>query len=85
MAELLSTTHRVESQLLSHADFPLDDLGRELGLTEAFFETVLIQPAFDPTGLDPTGLASGSIQRRTATSPRTPCCGWGSARMASSR
>ncbi|HZM64669.1 MAG TPA: hypothetical protein VFC16_00010 [Nakamurella sp.] len=38
-------THRVESELLSHKDFPVDDLGRELGLTEPSFEIV-----FDPTG-----------------------------------
>ena len=45
--ELLLDTHRVEAQLLSHADFPLHELGRELGLTEPAFETV-----FDPTGAD---------------------------------
>ena len=45
--ELLLDTHRVEAQLLSHADFPLDELRRELGLTEPAFETV-----FDPTGAD---------------------------------
>jgi non-ribosomal peptide synthetase component F len=42
---LLLATHRVESKLLSHQDFPVDDLRRELGLTEPSFETV-----FDPTG-----------------------------------
>jgi non-ribosomal peptide synthetase component F len=42
---LLLATHRVESKLLSHQDFPVDDLRRELGLTEPSFET-----AFDPTG-----------------------------------
>ena len=42
---MLLDTHRVESQLLSHQDFPVDDLRRELGLTEPSFETV-----FDPTG-----------------------------------
>ncbi len=31
--ELLLDTHRVEAQLLSHADFPLDALRRELGVT----------------------------------------------------
>ena len=45
--ELLLDTHRVETQLLSHADFPLHELGRELGLTEPAFETV-----FDPTSAD---------------------------------
>jgi amino acid adenylation domain-containing protein len=47
--ELLLDTHRVEAQLLSHADFPLHELGRELGLTEPAFETV-----FDPTRADGT-------------------------------
>ena len=45
--ELLLDTQRVEAQLLSHADFPLHELGRELGLTEPAFETV-----FDPTSAD---------------------------------
>ncbi|MDQ3763728.1 MAG: amino acid adenylation domain-containing protein [Actinomycetota bacterium] len=42
---LLRDTHRVEAQLLSHSDFPVDDLRRELGLTAPSFEIV-----FDPTG-----------------------------------
>jgi amino acid adenylation domain-containing protein len=42
---LLQEVHRVESELLSHEDFPVDDLKRELGLTEPSFET-----EFDPTG-----------------------------------
>ena len=44
---MLLDTHRVESELLSHKYFPVDDLKRELGLTEPLFETV-----FDPTGGD---------------------------------
>jgi amino acid adenylation domain-containing protein len=47
---LLLAAHRAESELLAHSDFPVDDLRRELGLTEASFETVL-----DPTGLDHNG------------------------------
>ncbi|MFF4350270.1 amino acid adenylation domain-containing protein [Streptomyces sp. NPDC001530] len=43
---LLLNTHQVESELLSHKDFPVDDLRRELGLTEPPFETV-----FDPSGV----------------------------------
>ena len=43
---LLLDAHRVESELLSHKDFPVDELRRELGLTEPPFETV-----FDPTGV----------------------------------
>jgi amino acid adenylation domain-containing protein len=42
---LLLDTHRVESELLSYQGFPVDDLRRELGLTEPSFETV-----FAPTG-----------------------------------
>jgi amino acid adenylation domain-containing protein len=42
---LLLDTCRVESELLSHKDFPVDDLCRELSLTDPLFETV-----FDPTG-----------------------------------
>jgi amino acid adenylation domain-containing protein len=42
---LLLATHRVESELLAHSDFPVDDLRRDLGLTEPSFEIV-----FDPTG-----------------------------------
>ncbi|MGI5400695.1 non-ribosomal peptide synthetase [Streptomyces sp. CA-135486] len=43
---LLLNTHQVASELLSHKDFPVDDLSRELGLTEPSLET-----AFDPTGV----------------------------------
>ena len=42
---LLLDVHRVESELLSHKDFRVDDLRKELGLSEPSFETV-----FDPTG-----------------------------------
>ena len=42
---LLLETRRAESELMTHRDFPVDDLRRELGLTEPSFETV-----FDPTG-----------------------------------
>ena len=51
--ELLLAAHRVEAELLSHADFPWEELRGELGLTGGSFETVL-----DPTGLDSTGLDS---------------------------
>ncbi|MGW3626148.1 non-ribosomal peptide synthetase [Streptomyces sp. NPDC000880] len=43
---LLLNTHQVESELLSHKDFPVDDLKEELGLTEPPLETV-----FDPAGV----------------------------------
>src|SRR6478752_6030816 len=42
---LVLDTHRVESDVLAHQDFPVDDLRPELDLTEPFFETV-----FDSTG-----------------------------------
>jgi amino acid adenylation domain-containing protein len=42
---LLLDTHRVESELLAHKDFPVDRLRRGLGLTGPLFETV-----FDPAG-----------------------------------
>src|SRR5205807_5920541 len=38
---LLLDTQRVEAELLSHKDFPVDDLRRELGLSGPSFETVL--------------------------------------------
>ena len=38
--EVLLETARAESELLSHKDFPVDDLRRELGFTEPLFETV---------------------------------------------
>src|SRR5437867_4663698 len=37
---VLSETHRAELELLSHDDFPVEDLRRELGLTKPLFETV---------------------------------------------
>ncbi|HET9254369.1 MAG TPA: amino acid adenylation domain-containing protein [Pseudonocardiaceae bacterium] len=52
---LLRDAHRVESALLTHQGFPVDDLRRELGLTGPLFETV-----FDPTG-DGGALAGGTV------------------------
>ena len=52
---LLLAASRAESELLAHSDFPVDDLRRDLGLTEPSFETVLDPMGLDPTGLDPTG------------------------------
>jgi len=37
---MLLETHRAELELRSHAEFPLEDLRRELGLTRPLFETV---------------------------------------------
>src|SRR5881397_113816 len=44
---LLLETHRAELKLLSHKDFPVDDLRRELGLTTPLFETVFDVKAHD--------------------------------------
>jgi amino acid adenylation domain-containing protein len=57
---LLREAHRVESELLAHKDFPVDDLRCELGRTEPSFETV-----FDPTGDDvlTQDLASATVLR----------------------
>ncbi|EFE65015.1 non-ribosomal peptide synthetase [Streptomyces viridosporus ATCC 14672] len=52
---LLLNTHRVASELLSHKDFPVDELRHELGLTEPPIETVIHpNPAFGPC---PAGVA----------------------------
>src|SRR6266516_3862793 len=37
---MLLEAHRAESELLSHKDFPVDDLRRELGLIKPLFETM---------------------------------------------
>src|SRR4051812_43584367 len=52
---LLLDARRGESELLSHKDFPVDDLRRELGLAGPSFETV-----FDPTG-DQNDLAEDTV------------------------
>ena len=44
--ELVFDAHRREAQLLSYADFPLDELRGELSVTGPALETV-----FDPTGV----------------------------------
>ena len=75
--ELLLDTHRVEAQLLSHADFPLDELRRELGVTGPAFETV-----FDPTAR--SGWLDGDLGEDTvlwlgicAATTASWCCGCG--------
>ena len=55
---VLLETHRAELELLSHEDFPVDDLRRELGLTKPLFETV-----FDVTADDGGGLAEETVLR----------------------
>jgi amino acid adenylation domain-containing protein len=54
---LLLDVHRIEAELLSRKDFPVDDLRRELGLTEPLFEIV-----FEPTG-DGGDLAENIVLR----------------------
>src|SRR2546427_4485056 len=55
---VLLETHRAELELLSHDDFPVDDLRRELGLNKPLFETV-----FDLTGRDRGDLAEETLIR----------------------
>jgi amino acid adenylation domain-containing protein len=56
---LLLDTHRVESELLSHKDFPVDELRRELGLPEPSIEIV-----FDPNA---TGVVGDVTEDRGST------------------
>jgi amino acid adenylation domain-containing protein len=58
---LLSATHRVEAELLSHSDFPVGELRRELGLTGPSFET-----EFDPSG------AGGDLAEETVLRVAVP-------------
>src|SRR5258708_34575185 len=54
-------TDRAESGLLSHKDFPVDDLRRELGLIKPLFETVFALTAGDGAELaEETVLRVGS-------------------------
>jgi amino acid adenylation domain-containing protein len=53
---MLLETHRTRLELLSHADFPVEDLRRELGLTKPLFETV-----FDPMSDGRSELAAGTV------------------------
>jgi non-ribosomal peptide synthetase component F len=54
--DVLREARRAELELLSHRDFPVDDLRRELGLTAPLFETV-----FDRATDDALPLAEGTI------------------------
>src|SRR5262245_54740862 len=49
---LLLATHQAESEMLSHRDFPVDDLRHELGLTRPLFEAVFCPRATDGGALD---------------------------------
>jgi amino acid adenylation domain-containing protein len=59
--DVLLETRRAELQLLSHKDFPLDDLRRELGLIKPLFETVF----------DPTDNEGGELPRKTDETDET--------------
>jgi len=59
--ELLLQARRVESELVAHRDFPVDDLRRERGLPRSF-ETVL-DPGGDGGGLDEGVLLRVGISR----------------------
>jgi amino acid adenylation domain-containing protein len=60
---VLLDCHRAEADLLRHKDFPVNDLMRELNVSEALFDTV-----FDPTG-GAANLADDTVLRVTV-SPR---------------
>src|SRR5437773_816248 len=55
---MLREAHRAEVELLSHADFAVEDLGRELGITQPLFETV-----FDPAPAARAELAEDTVLR----------------------
>jgi hypothetical protein len=57
---LVSDTRSVEAQVLSHQDFPVDDLRQYLGVIGPSFETL-----FDPTGDPGGGLTAISTPART--------------------
>src|SRR5712691_4729213 len=60
---MLLETDRAESELLSHKDFPVDDLRRELGLIKPLFETVFALTAGDGAELaEETVLRVGFVE-----------------------
>src|SRR3989454_765652 len=60
---MLLETDRAESELLSHKDFPVDDLKRELGLIKPLFETVFALTAGDGAELaEETVLRVGFVE-----------------------
>src|SRR6266581_4772359 len=60
---MLLETNRAESELLSHKDFPVDDLRRELGLIKPLFETVFALTAGDGVELaEETVLRVGFVE-----------------------
>src|SRR5216117_3649577 len=60
---VLLETHRAELELLSHKDFPVDDLRRELGLIKPLFETMFALTACDGAELaEETVLWAGFVE-----------------------
>src|SRR6266566_4590910 len=60
---MLLEAHRAELELLSHADFPVEDMRRELGLTKPLFETVFALTAGDGAELaEETVLRIGFVE-----------------------
>src|SRR6266581_2804509 len=60
---MLLETDRAESELLSHKNFPVDDLRRELGLIKPLFETVFALTAGDGAELaEETVLRVGFVE-----------------------
>jgi amino acid adenylation domain-containing protein len=57
---LVEHAHRAESDVLAHRDFPVDDLGRELGLVDPPFETVFDSAGDDDVLPDHTVLRLGA-------------------------
>src|SRR2546422_9112897 len=55
---MLLETHRARLELLSHSDFPVEGLRRELGLTKPLFETM-----FDPMSDGRGELAADTVLR----------------------
>jgi len=61
---MLLETARAESELLSHKDFPVDDLRRELGLIKPLFETVFALTPDDGAELaEETVLRAGFVEQ----------------------
>src|SRR6266571_233191 len=61
---MLLEAHRAESELLSHKDFPVDDLRRELGLIKPLFETMFALTAGAGAELaEETVLRVGFVER----------------------
>src|SRR6266571_1567414 len=61
---MLLETDRAESELLSHKDFPVDDLRRELGLIKPLFETMFALTAgADAELAEETVLRVGFVER----------------------